>query len=544
MLGVVGAGLAAAPGVGAFNYAANSLFFEQFSKIEPRSLWVIAGSVAMLLVAMARPGAGSPELPSPRYRAWIIALLACAVAAITLGGIRWIFHGYLLADDEYAMWFQSLIFAHGDRVATVSREWCPYITALAPDTTVPSADCSWFTNVLPIHSLIQAPFIALGVGRLGMPLMAGACTWLTASIARKLWPERPARAYVAAVFMATSTQLLFMSMTMFAMTTHLFFSLVWLWLYVDDRRWSNVLLPLWGVLALGVHSPFPHAFLIPPFVLRYLWRRRYAMFGYVSVVYALGLMFWLGYLHRPHGAASAAVQLASPAATVQAGTSVFQLPTAFQGLITALHLALIPSWNAPLAIILAVAAMLSWRRLDAFSRDAVLSILFVIAARMLVPTTQGVGWGYRFVFSGLGLFALLAAIGTERLAEAVGSRRTIALIAACSAAALCVQIPLRAADVDRIVGPYRRGFDWLSSRDYDAVVFPVIYVAWGRPLVRNSPYLENRPKILSSLELTQDQLQTLTRNPALRVKVLERDSVFAHGFPHSIIKIGGMWVVQ
>lgn len=538
VIGICGAGLIAVQGVGTIRYAVWSLFFEQFAAIERVPLLLVAGFACITLFALARPRDDRLALPQVEYRRWIIALLAAFVVAVALAGIRWVFHGYMLADDEYSAWFQANVFAHGRLSATVPRFWCRWIGALTPTSIYASSQsCSWRLTFLPLHSLVQAPFIALGLGRLGVPLLSGASVLLIASIARKLWPDRPVRAYVAAGFMVLSTQVLFMSMTMFSMPTHLCFSLLWLWLYVDDRRWANMVMPWVGVLALGVHSPFPHALLIPPFVLRYLWRRRFAMFAYVSAVYAVGLMYWYGYLNSvPKGNVTT---VASVTSTAGVARSLFHLPSVGQGLVTSMHLALVPSWNGPIVIILAILAMLSWRHLDDFSRDATLSVALIIAARLLMPTPQGEGWGYRFIYDGLACLALLCAIGAEVLARAVGRRRAVILIGISVALSLFAQIPVRAIQVRGIVGPFQAGYDWMTALNYDAVVYPTALVKWGRQLVRNDPFLTNRPKILSETELTPELRHELLTTPSLRVLQITRDSLLAHHFPLSPLQVGG-----
>lgn len=476
VLGVVAAGLLAIPRASMRDYVGFSLFFEQFVHIEPVPLLIVAVFAGLVLACVRRGSVGDPTLPQPRYRPWIFALGGALVVVVVWLGIVLVFHRFLLADDEYSAWFQALIFAHGRTSATVGPEWCRWIAALTPTSISAGPDCSWRLSYLPLHSLYNAAFIALGLGRLGGPVAAGLSVWLVASIARKLWPEKPMRAYLAALFMATSAQLLFMSMTMFSMSTHLLLSLVWLWLYVHDRRWSNVVLPWVGVAALGVHSPFPHALLIPPFVLRYLRQRRWSLFLYVAAVYGIGLSYWYGYL--THVPAGSSVTFASPSATASIAKGLFHLPSAVQGLTTALHLALIPSWNAPIVVLLMVVAMLSWKRLDTFSRDASLSIALVILARTLMPTPQGEGWGYRFIYDTLGLVALLAAIGVERLAVATSARTALRLVAASAVASIVVQLPLRARDVSRVVAPYRIGYEWMSTLPYDAVIYPADLVSW------------------------------------------------------------------
>jgi hypothetical protein len=538
VLGLVIAGLLAIPRAGSSRFVAYSLFFEQFARIEMWPLLLVAAFTVVLVVAASRSAdVESHELPVWTYRPWIIALLAIGVVAVTYAGVVLIFHRYLLADDEYSAWFQALAFSRGQRSPTVPADWCHWIGALTPTSVYSDSSCSWRLSYLPLHSMLQAPFIALGVDRLGVPLTAGASVWLVASIARKLWPSRPTRAYVAALTLATSTQVLIMSMTMYSMPTHLLFTLMWLWLYVDDRRWANALLPWVGVLAIGVHSPFPHILFIPPFLLRYLRNRRFVFLGYVGVVYAAGLMYWYGFLQ--HIAQGSSTAIATVGQTASVATGVFQMPTALHGFTTALHLALVPSWNAPVAIVLVLSAMLAWPRLDKFSRDAALSVIVMVVARGLMLTPQGEGWGYRYIYDGLADIALLSAVGAEILALAIGGRRAVGLVLASFVAAIAVQLPLRAWGVDSVISPFRQGYEWMSALPYDVVVYPTQNVQWGRQLVRNDPYLRNRPKIMSRSEMGRNDVALLLADSTKRVKVLTTEELKAHGFPAGDYYLGG-----
>ncbi len=342
-LGIIGAGLLAIPVVDNVQYTMYSLFFEQYVKIEAPALLLVAAFAAVVLLTL-RTAAGDSDIPRDvpqwEFKQWRIALLALALLVVVYAGIRLVFHGYLLADDEYSAWFQAQIFARGRAFATVPAAWCPYINALTPTSIVAGADCTWRLGFLPLHSLINAPFIAAGVGRLGGPVIAALSLCLVASIARKVWPDRPARAYLAALFFATSTQVMFMSMTFFSMPTHLLVSLVWLWLYVDNRRTSLLLLPWVGVIALGVHSPFPHGLFAAVFILRYLRDKRFAVFGYVAAVYLLGLSYWYGYMQGLSSPGSST--FASPSATAGVAAHLFSIPAAEVRLTSAMDLALIP----------------------------------------------------------------------------------------------------------------------------------------------------------------------------------------------------------
>jgi hypothetical protein len=529
------AGLLAVPVAGTPQYVMYSLFFDQFAKIE---LWPLLLPVAFAiatLVALRRRRDDSQVTTSSYSRARTV-VLAAVVAVVALAGARLVFGGYLLADDEYSAWFQSRIFAHGVSSATLPHEWCGYMGALSPSSVASRGPCQWRLGFLPLHSLLNAPFVAIHADHLGVALFSAASLLLIAAIARKVWPSAPHRAWLAALFFAASTQMLFMSMTFFSMPTHLFVSLIWLWLYVDDRSWSILLLPWVGVVALGVHSPFPHALFAAAFVLRYLLRRRFIVFGYVSVVYLAGLLFWHQYIFQPAGGASSIAGAAGNAAGLV--PSLFQIPTAELRLTAAMHLSLIASWNSALLMLLVIAAMLQWKRLDEFSRYAAASLLFTVIIRLfLFPTPQGEGWGYRFIYDGLGLLCLLAAVGSDVLSAALGRRRAMRLVAVSLAAAVVLQIPLRVYGVRRIVGPYRHGYEWMSSLPADVVIYRWDEVMWGRQLLRNDPFLANRPKLLGANELPPHARDSL-RARGLVVREITRDELKAIGLPIRITAVG------
>jgi hypothetical protein len=207
---------------------------------------------------------------------------------------------------------------------------------------------------------------------------------------------------------------------------------------------------------------------------------------------------------------------------------------AFSG---SLHLALMATWNAPLVIVLAVAAVVLWRELDTFGRDLAISLGVTIVARIFMPTTQGEGWGYRYVYTNLGNLVLLAALGVGVLSRGIGGRPAWRLIVASVGVFAFVQLPLRASGVTRVVAPYRDGFAWMSSLPYEAVVYPSQLVLWGRQLVRNDPYLVNRPKILEALALSDTTIARLRRD-STRVRFISRADLRAHGLPHGLLAFG------
>jgi hypothetical protein len=455
-----------------------------------------------------------------------------------------------MSDDEYAGWFQALVFAKGKTHAAIPAPWCAYGPAVTPNSIWFRRDCTWMLTYLPIHSLFQAPFIALGIPRLAVPIQAGLSVLLVASIARKVWPDQPSCAYWSALFLATSTQFLVMSMTLYAMSTHLLLTLVFLRVYLEKGSKLEYAVPWIGAAALAVHSPIPHLMLAPPFILRYLRDRRYGLFVYSGVVYVGALTIWSTYYLRVVVSAEA-VQVAAPgaaasvSATARSLGSHWALPDVLSAYRTSMHLALIPSWSNALMVILVVAAMMGWRRLPVFLRDCALAVLLTVVTRAFTGQMQGEGWGYRFLYAHLGMLALLATAGVSTLKEAAGKKTARYMLAIATAGAVFFQLPTRWKGVESVVGPYRDGFAWMSTLPYDAVIYPAGAVAWGRQLVQNDPFGRNRPVILDRAQLSPAQLSALLQGTAgIRAVELSREEVHQHGLPRGLVFFGGLIIAR
>jgi hypothetical protein len=294
-----------------------------------------------------------------------------------------------------------------------------------------------------------------------------------------------------------------------------------------------------GVLALGVHSPFPHGYFVVPFLLRYLRDRRLGLLGYVGAVYVAGLLWWHGYLiANAAGTAEAALAAVSPSATAGVAVHLFKLPSPELQLAAVMHLALAVTWNSPIVVALAILAMLRWRTLDNFSRDAALGIVLVLLARIFLHQyPQGVGWGYRFMHDELGTLCLLAAAGFDSLTELLGGRLARRIVVASSVAVLVLMIPWRFANVDRVVGPYRRASEYLAAIPADVVGFRPDYIPWGRQLLRNDPFLRVRPILLDISNLRAAQLDSI-RAAVPSFHIVEIEEMRAHGFPLRRFTVG------
>ncbi|HEY4216027.1 MAG TPA: hypothetical protein VGM67_02755 [Gemmatimonadaceae bacterium] len=526
-----------------------SLFYEQFAHIEPVALVL----VALFAVAAFASTFGIPALSSDadrrlsetgdasRARSRLVLWTAVAFAfVVVLVGFFVVFEHFYLIDDEYSAWFQAVIFAAGKLHGAVPAEWCGWIGALTPTSVTPHpSSCTWELSFLPLHSLYRSLFLIVHADWLAGPVTAALTIALVASTARKLWPNRPERAWIAVVVLATSMQFLFMSMTMYSMPTHLLCSALWLWLYVDNRRWSIAALPFVGFIALGVHSPIPHGLWIAAFLLRFVRDRRWGVALYVGVGYALALSFWAGHLEIARSVSGSVAGMASGSATVHAVRAPFGFPNALARMTTVMNLALVATWNAPIALLCVIVAALSWRSLDTTSRDLVLSLGVIVVARAVSAPLQGGGWGYRSIYDGMSNIALLAACGVDVMASSIGRRRALGLFAASTAAAVIVQLPLRARQVHAIVAPYARTYRWMTQLPAKVVLFDSEDAMWGSMLLRNDPFLRNSPVLALEYVFTPAGIQDLERRYPGGVHVVTRAELLHLGLEAAPPRIGG-----
>lgn len=530
-----------------------SLFFEQFAAMEMPAVAVTAVFViGIVLIAVSRRrssvagddvAAFDPSSTAPR---WALPALLGVVGLIIVFGFVAAFHRYYIADDEYSAWFQAQIFARGRWTATVPPNWCGFITAITPTTISVPKSCTWELAFLPGHSAVRAPFLILHADWLAGPVIAALSLLLLFSIARKLWPDRPERAWLSIAILAASTQFLFMSMTMFSMSTHLLFALVWLWLYVDDRPWAIALLPVASFCELGAHSPTPHVFWVGPFVLRYALHRRWLRFLYVSAGIAVAGVLWAKYLGL--GAVPAASQAASTVNAVSSVTAAAHgaagvfLTRRWDPFVTAMDLTLVATWSSPLVIVVLIIGMLSWTRLDGVVRTCVVSLVLTIVLRALTGALQGEGFGYRFVYDNLGQIALISVLGIDVLARATGRLTTRRILVVSGLVTLLVQLPMRLWQVERLAAPWARTYAWLTTRPAKVVVFNPGDVMWGRQMLRNDPFFERGPVLVSEPELPKDGLAKLRAIYPGQVRVVSKSELLQFGLEKQPLMFGSLRV--
>jgi len=387
--------------------------------------------VALALFLMGLAVSPLPAGPFQSVKSWSpgahwTALFALALLVVMLGalGAHRVLLDYPLSWDESLARFDALIFRSGRIVAPLAEEWRRYADALAWQSFMqPVADHAALVSAyLPVNAGLRALIGGLTDERLTSPLLAALAILSAYGVGRRLWPDRRDAAFVAAVLVLTSCQVLVTAMTPYAMTAHLAFNLLWLWLFLRDARLSHAGAILIGFLASGLHQLVFHPLFAAPFVFSLYRQKRIGLALVYTLSYAGIGLFWISYWKIGLALQDLAAPGAGPGAGAIAGTGFFFERVA--SLLIDYEWHCIPLmaknslrfivWQNPLLLPLAA---LSWRALAqdrGYARELLAGVILTFAVMCLLMPYQGHGWGYRYLH---GLIGNLALLGGQYLAQ-------------------------------------------------------------------------------------------------------------------------------
>jgi hypothetical protein len=497
-------------------------FFEQYRRHEPvfLALMVIFALVTAFTARRSSLVDGDGPTP-PRWwsleRLGLDALVAVSVIvfALTAVGTWSVMHAFPLSMDEYAAGFQARALAAGHIAVSLPDAWNAFGRALTPVFVVYEPDRHvWLSAYWPVYGALRAVFLRVGADHLLNPALAAAALPLLYACARRLWPDNRARAWLAVGFLALSSQFLFMSMTGYAMPAHLAITLLWIYAYTRNDRAGWLAAPVIGVVALGLHNPFPHALFVTPFLFHLLVQRRWRWTAYFAAVYLAGVAVCFEWGRTVTAASEDGRML-----------SLFQTPGLLMLSVQHLSLTVMLSWQTPLLAMLLVLVAFSWRSLSGIERCLAIGIVLPFLLFMLYPSTQGRGWGYRYVYGVLGNMALLGTSGMARLRVA---RR---LVTTSALATVLVQLPIRAWQIEHYVRPFVQVHEYVEHIDADVVIVDPTTSWYGIDLVRNDPFLTNTPKVLSAFFLRRADKQALAARYGDRVHMLTAEEIGQFGIP-------------
>ena len=441
-----------------------------------------------------------------------IGLLALGVFVLGWAGSYLVFSGYPLSFDEFWARADGEIVARGIPMARLPEEWREYAPALQPIfARLLPEEGLWASTYLPVNAALQW----LG-GQAASPIMAGASVVMVALIARRLMPDMGQAPLIAAILLATSSQLVITGMTPYSMSAHLFFDLVWLWLFIQRRAWAYALsLPI-AALAMGLHQEAYFPLFALPFLLeRFLAGQRVFSVAYVALIGA-GFIAWNNYDVFAYGWFGV-----EPAANAASGsgrlvTDLLQRVSAIGASAVAMmgaNLLRFTLWQNPVVVVLVVLAAWPIARLAGGAprelRAMLLSIVGTSLFMLIVIPLQGHGWGYRYLHGQMAGAVLIATYAFGRLSAGPQGPQWKSLMVGMTLLAALL-LPLRAWQAHDFASPYAKADAALAELDdAEVVIIDAPRHAYAVDLTRNDPWLRNTIKRMDAGRLTDEQLAQL-----------------------------------
>ncbi len=501
-------------------------------------LWFVAGVVLLLMIAVAVPVLGltgnalwlsfffftRQDVPflllfllplfigartaDGRDATWLEVLsrpravfaVALLLLAVCWAGHRIVLQDYDLARDEQMANFDAYIFSHGRLFWPLPDYWRPLALALNQTFILPIGNHeAWVSEYLPVNAAFRAAVGMIAPQSLASPLLAAVGALALWRISLRLWPEDAQTRAVALLFYAGSSQVVITAMTAFAMTAHLALDLVWLALFLRDRKSAHVGAVSVGFFATGLHQPIFHPLFVLPFIGWLAVQRRWRLFGFYAASYALIGAFWIAWpiWLSAHGVSPVPADSSHGVGVVGRLTTMLFAPNVGSLWLMALNLIRFVTWQHLLLMPLLIVGLgVAWRE-PGLARVLAIGLLLPLPVMLILQADQGFGWGYRYVHSELGNACLLGAYGWRELAvRGVSLQRALL---ATSVATFALLIPGHASMANRLVEPWveidraiTRGGAGVAIVDDDAAVF-------SSSLVINRPDLSNRPiRLLAS----------------------------------------------
>ena len=280
-----------------------------------------------------------------------------------------------------------------------------------------------------------------------------------------------------------------------------------------------------GFVASGLHQVIFHPLFVAPFILQAIIERRWTLAAFYSASYAAIGLFWVLYWQWLLARSGLAADVATSAGLPYFIDRVVSLFANFSwnGLDTmAQNMLRFAAWQNPLMLVLATLGMAAaWRTGGPMRSLAAGIVLNVLAMFVLLPY-QGHGWGYRYIHGLLGNVALLAALGWMGMAAraTAGEQRTAwGVVGVTAAFSMFVLVPIHAYQMRSTHAPYAAAMAAIERAKADAVIIDTTGVFYGNDLVRNDPFLRNRPKVFDLGELNEPLVRQLCAR--FRVAVFE-----------------------
>jgi hypothetical protein len=503
-----------------------NVFYVLFARNEPVGLGLVAlFSVASAFVLGRDKKRTEIERVENIDRAsWLCVALAIVAFTIAAAGTHVVLHDYALTADEYLADFQAKIFLRGKFQAKVPPALQDVVRVITPTYVAYNPlTHAWNSPYLPVYAAMRALFQYVDLQSLLNPLLAAVTVLALYGVARNIWPESKISALVAMALLVSSSQFLLMSMTAYSMPAHLALNTIWLWLYSRPDRRAFYLAPFVGVLAIGLHQPIVHALFVLPFLVRLVFQRRWRAIAVFSLIYGVGCAGW--FVWKMH--------FQPP--TTKGVESIFRLLNPRMLVIQPMDLLLIIGWASLATPLLAILGFRRVFHLPPILQDAAASCMLTFGFYYFFYLDQAHGWGYRYFHGVIVCLILLAVAGFNQLSVLVGQVRARTFVLVGVVISFCVQLPLRCSQVEAFVRPFARTAAVFHALPTKTVAFDGLNAWYAGDLIRNDPFLEDRPIVVSLYGLTPAAVIALEKMGSVRFisrDDLTRLGMFTTRFDH------------
>lgn len=475
--------------------------------------------------------AGVALLPILRVRrpllfGWrVIAAISLATAVLAYVGHDWLLLGYDFTRDEQMANFDASVFGAGYLVWPLPPEWQAHATELnfrfMPH--VEGQQLAWISGYLPMNAAIRALF-----GLLGDPAFAGAA-YLAASVlllwscARRIWPDQPETATVCTLLLASGGQFIMAGMTAYAMPAHLCLNLLWLRLFLADRRTADLGAVVVGFVATGLHQPLFHPMFVAPFMLLLLLERNWRRLMIFVPLYAAIGIFWLAWPANISGLLAGIGDTTENTGGGYIARALALLTTNRDNVPTmAANLLRFVTWQNVLLLPLLLASWSTVRR-GGLAAALALGFAMPVLALIVILPSQGYGFGYRYLHGVLGNAVLLAGYGWNRFQDSAVVRSSLMH---ATGASLLVLLPVQGWMTHQIYAANAQASARIDASGADYALIPEGNLIVLHDLVFNRPDLSNRPiRLMEPLVADPADLARRICHPGVTVALFE-DSFF------------------
>lgn len=358
---------------------------------------------------------------------------------------------------------------------------------------------AWVSAYLPGNAMIRTLVGTIADPALTGPIYTALSVLLLWGCARRIWPQDKAwdheAATVALLLLVLSGQVLFTGMTAFAMPAHLFVNLLWLWLFLADRRRTDLAALAVGFVGTGLHQPLFHPLFALPFLVlllsKHYWgRRRWGRLALFVGAYTLIGAFWMWWPHYIHGLVAGPGSVTDPGiGFIERLQSVVKqndhpLP------VMASNLLRFCTWQNIVLLPLLIAGLWGERR-DPMAMALAAGFLAPIVVMGVLLPYQGHGFGYRYLHGVIGNAALLGGYGWRWLAP-WHARARVMFMRAILLSAL-VLLPAQGWIAHRFYTLFAQVSERITASGADYAVIGAADTSFTPDLVLNQPDLSNRP---------------------------------------------------